>query len=221
MRHAVVASGLTVSVDVRQPIEGLWRLLSHGHARAIARARRHGYAIEIGRLDEFLDEFIAIYDETLDRLRASASYHFGGEHLRRLAQLPQAHLAVATLQGEVAGAYLFFEHQGIVEVHLGGTRKTFMMPSPSHLIIHAICLWARARGAEIVHLGGGVGGSETDGLFTFKARFSPARHPFGTLRLVADRARYDDLVGRRAAAPALDRMVPARDFFPEYRQAGR
>jgi hypothetical protein len=43
----------------------------------------------------------------------------------------------------VAGAYLFFESHGIVQMHLGGPRTEFRIRSPSHLMIHTIAQWAR------------------------------------------------------------------------------
>ena len=145
-----------------------------------------------------VDEFTAVYADTLQRLGAAEIYHFSDEYLARLAALNEAFVAVAYSDDAVAGAYLFFETHGIVQMHLGGPRTEFRKPSPSHLMIHAIAQWARGRGNSIVHLGGGVGGAIDDSLFTFKAGFSHRRHPYWTLRLVADQERYDALIQERA-----------------------
>ena len=87
-----------------------------------------------------------------------------------------------------------------------------------NLLIHEIALWAKSRDDTVLHLGGGVGGSADDGLFMFKAGFSPRRHIFCTLRLVADDARYQELVRSRADALGLrPEELLKSPFFPAYR----
>ena len=75
--------------------------------------------------------------------------------------------------------------------------------------------WAKERGDQRLHLGGGVGGAD-DSLMHFKAGFSDERHVFRTLRVVVDAAEYAPARGRprpRASIPTdLD------GFFPLYRR---
>ena len=194
------------------------RPLSRGHANAINRANRAGFRVEISPAGQRVDEFAAVYADTLQRLGAAETYHFSDEYLARLAALNEAFVAVAYSDDAVAGAYLFFESHGIVQMHLGGPRTEFRKPSPSHLMIHAIAQWARGRGNSIVHLGGGVGGAIDDSLFTFKAGFSHRRHPYRTLRLVADQERYDALIQERArrVGSSTEELLSS-GFFPAYR----
>jgi hypothetical protein len=93
-----------------------------------------------------------------------------------------------------------------------------MKPSPSHLLIHSVATWADSRGDRVVHLGGGVGGSDDDSLFAFKAGFSRLRHAYMTLRLVVDAARYDELTHERAerTGRSAEELMRSR-FFPAYR----
>ena len=218
-RYPVTENGTTVSIDLLQSEDDIWTSMYRGHRNAILRARRAGFCVEIGAPRDRFADFAAVYAETLERLRADATYNFGPENLRRLADLEDAYLAVALLDGAVAGAYLFFERDGIVQLHLGGTRSAYMgQASPSKLLFHTIALWAKARGDKVLHFGGGVGGSADDGLFTFKAGFSPRRHIFCTLRLVADDARYEELVRGRADALGLRAEDLLKSpFFPAYR----
>jgi Acetyltransferase (GNAT) domain len=216
-RHPLTATGTTASVDLMQSEQRLWATMSRGHANAVNKARRAGYQIHIGPLRERLDDFYAAYEDSLARLGACPPEH-NREHLQRLAGMAETQVVVATLEDRVAGAYMLFEHQGIVQMHLGGPRTAFMRPSPSHLLIHAVCLWAKRRGNRVVHLGGGVGGSTSDSLFTFKAGFSHRRHAFYTLRLVADPVQYGEAVRRRAAALGIDESrLAATRFFPAHR----
>jgi hypothetical protein len=216
-RHALTATGTTISIDLTQSEQRLWATMSRGHANAINKARRAGYQVQIGPLHARFDDFWAAYEDSLERVGACRDGH-DREHLRRLAGMAQAHVAVAILENQVAAAYLFFEHQGIVQMHLGGPRTAFMRPSPSHLLIHAICGWAKGRDNRVVHLGGGVGAAASNTLFTFKAGFSHRRHTYYTLRLIADPVGYADAVRRRAAALGIDEgRLAATTFFPAYR----
>jgi lipid II:glycine glycyltransferase (peptidoglycan interpeptide bridge formation enzyme) len=192
-------SGITVSMNVQLSEAEIWAGMSKGHTNAINKARRAGFDIEIGRVDELFDQFALVYRETMQRLGAAPSYDFGTEYLNSLASLDEAHIAVARLEGEVAGAYLFYECGQLVQMHLGGTRSAYMRPSPSHLLIHSVALWAKERGVRALHLGGGVGGSEADSLFRFKTGFSPRRHRYFTMRLITNDGVYCELVHERAS----------------------
>jgi hypothetical protein len=217
-RHPLTANGLTVSIDLALPAERAWAAMSRGHTNAINRANRAAFRVEISPAGQWLDEFAAVYADTLQRLGAAETYRFSDEYLAQLAAMNEAFVAVAYSDDAVAGAYLFFESHGIVQMHLGGPRTEFRKPSPSHLMIHAIAQWARGRGNSIVHLGGGVGGAIDDSLFAFRAGFSHRRHPYRTLRLVADQERYDALIQERArrVGSATEELLSS-GFFPAYR----
>lgn len=210
--------GATVSLDLDRSEADIWSGMRKGHTNAINKAGRAGFDVDIGTVDGRFDDLALAYRETLERLGVLATDGSDCVRLHRFASLAEARVAVARVNGEVAGAYLFYEHDGIVQLHLGGTRTDYMRPSPSHLLLHSIALWAKSRGNTVMHLGGGVGGSSTDSLFTFKSGFSPVRHPFRTLRLVSDAPRYEQFVDARAEVLGEPRDVLLKgDFFPAYR----
>ncbi|MGE0878449.1 MAG: GNAT family N-acetyltransferase [Acidimicrobiia bacterium] len=216
----VVDNGVTVSIDTRKDDVELWAGMSKGHTNAIHKARRAGYEMEIGGDRRHVEEFMVVYRETMTRIGSAITSDFEPAYLEELASLEQAHVAVARLDGEIAGAYLFYATGPIGQMHLGGTRSAFMKPSPSHFLIHAVALWCRERGLHRLHLGGGVGGSANDSLFTFKAGFSPDRHRFATARIVTDPGAYDDLVTARAdELQCQPGDLHDSGFFPAYRAA--
>jgi hypothetical protein len=76
--------------------------------------------------------------------------------------------------------------------------------------------WAKARGNELYHLGGGVGAAK-DSLFQFKAGYSKLRGRFSTWRLIIDYEAYRELLALRQIEVA--GLQPASsEFFPEYRK---
>jgi hypothetical protein len=215
---ALEQSGVTVSIDIAQTPEKMWSSTRKGHTNAINKARRFGYEVVIRPAAASFEQFFSVYSQTITRLGADSQYHFSERYLRRLTSLPQSFVALALLGTEVAGAYLLFECEGIVQMHLGGPRAEFMRPSSSNLMIHEVAVWGHRRGDDVLHLGGGVGGSGGDSLFTFKSGFSPLRNRFDTLRVIADRDTYSRLVTRAADARGVtvDALLSS-GFFPAYR----
>ena len=85
-------------------------------------------------------------------------------------------------------AGLFGESNGIVQYHLSGTKEQALKLSPLKILINHARQWATPRGANVLHLGGGLGGAH-DSLMHFKAGSSDRRHLFKTWRVVLDEGR--------------------------------
>jgi hypothetical protein len=204
-------AGETVAMDLTLDEAGLWKGIREGHQWTIKKCRRLGFVARMVSLRAYVECVMEIYRETMDRVQAKESYYFGRAYFARLAEMPgQVHCAVVESEGQPAAACIFFECDGIVQAHLGGTRSEFLHKSPFHLLLYSAAEWARSRGNRYLHMGGGVGGSN-DRLLQFKRGFSPLRFPFSTLRLVTDEGKYRELTTRRAQAAAVS------DFFPAYR----
>jgi hypothetical protein len=218
--HPPTASGWTVSIDLRLTEAEIWAGMSKGHKNATNQARRAGFEMEVGRDRRHIDAFVTTYRETMKRLGAAPTHDLSTQHLEGLAGLDEARVAVASIDGQIAGAYLVFECGNLVQMHLGGTRTAYMRPSPSHLLIHGVALWAKQRGNATVHLGGGVGASDSDSLFKFKSGFSSRRHRYHTLRLISDESAYCDLLHDQAARLGCRReSLLESGYFPAYRAA--
>ena len=164
-----------------------------------------------------LDEFLGIYNQTMDRVNAKDSYYFGREYFARIAQLPGVHCCIIKSGPTILAASIFFECGGIIQLHLGGTRTEFLSTSPFNMILYDMIHWAKSRGNRWLHLGGGVGG-EDDSLLRFKAGFSPTRFHFQTARLIINEVKYRQLVDLKAQAVQLtSEMTFDSNFFPAYR----
>jgi Acetyltransferase (GNAT) domain len=214
-----VENGETVSVDLTLSETELWRHTRKGHQSTINKGKRLGLEVQFISFANHIDEFIDIYNETMDRVTAGQSYYFGYEYFTELLELNnQLHLGIVELDHQVICASLFFESNGIVQAHLGGTRTEFLKLSPFNLLLHQAGLWAKERGNEFLHLGGGIGGSKEDRLYIFKSGFSRQRHQFRTARFIIDEAKYYQLVDIRAKSLAIDpNQLIESNFFPAYR----
>lgn len=212
-------SGKTVSINLTLSESEIWAHTRKGHQSTINKCKRLGFTGRIVEFRQYIDEFIAIYEETMNRVNARQFYYFSRAYFEDLLSLGEnIHLGIVEVDNEIACASLFFECYGIVQAHLGGTKTKYLHQSPFNFLLHYVRLWAKERGNEFLHIGGGVGGSTTDSLYTFKSGFSRQKHDFLTLKLITNEEKYYHLVNLRAKV--LNTQAEAllsSDFFPVYR----
>ncbi len=212
-------NGETVSIDLRLSSAEMWQQTRPEHRNNINRSKRNGITARIVPFQPYIKEFVEIYEETMERVGALNLYYFSIEYFLALGDAlgDKLHLCIVELGEESICAGLFTECCGIVQYHLGGTRTNFLKQAPSKLMFNYVRDWAKERGNEVFHLGGGVGGAK-DSLYHFKAGFSKQRHNFITLRLITDQKKYLQLVNLRAKVlnTEVDKILET-DFFPAYR----
>lgn len=217
--HDFEMTGETISVNLNLEVEEIWHQTRPEHRTKINRCLRDGFTVEIVTASEYLQEFNQIYEETMNRVNAAQVYYFGETYLTNLSDFlkENIHLCVVRLNNEIACAGIFSECCGIVQYHLGGTKTRFLKQAPSKLMFNYVRFWAKERGNEFFHLGGGVGSCQ-DSLYHFKAGFSKQRHCFWTLRLIIDQEKYYDLVELRAKSlNTKSQVLLESNYFPAYR----
>ncbi|GGN70949.1 hypothetical protein GCM10010112_37910 [Actinoplanes lobatus] len=210
---ALVCHGETVSMDLTVSEEEMWKQTRSDHRNHINRAKRAGTEIvfdDWSRLGEWVD----VYHDNMRRVGATSYYFFTVEHLTALhdAVGDRMHLVVACEDGEVVGGNTFFSYDGIATGYVSSTRRAPKRYA-DELLYDSVRRWCKQRGDRVFHLGGGKGGAN-DSLFSYKAGFSPSRHPFHTWRVVADPAAYEELVRERK--PGAD-PADLTTTFPSYR----
>ncbi len=211
-------SGETVSVNLKLSEAELWADTRRNHQNTINKCKRLGFTARMVPLEQYMNEFKKIYEETMNRVEASKSYYYKPDYFAQLFNLGEAiHLCIVEWEEQVAAACVCFECCGIVQAHLGGTKNQFLHHSPFILLLDYVRYWAKERGNEFLHLGGGVGSSK-DRLYAFKAGFSRQRHNFLTGRLIADQEKYNYLLGVRAKFLNIQpEELLKSNFFPAYR----
>jgi hypothetical protein len=205
--------GPTTAVDPRRIDDETGRLagMSKGRKADLTVARRE---LElVWDAPDALERFREIYDGTMERVGAGEFYLFPPEHYRGLADGLGDRLGVALtlLDGEPVGGALFLVDGRFAHYHLSGTTDAGREVKAGTLLVHGGAEWARERGAELLHLGGGTSGE--DSLFAFKKSFGGETYTYAFATFVADLRRYEALVARRAEEPE----PPRSGFFPAYR----
>ncbi|MBW4619070.1 MAG: GNAT family N-acetyltransferase [Cyanosarcina radialis HA8281-LM2] len=215
-------NGQTISINLKLSDAEIWAHTRKGHQSTINKCKRLGFKARMVPFLEYIDELIEIYQETMNRVDAEAKYYFDRQYFDRLGNLgDKIHLEIVEFEEEVAAACLFFECQGIAQAHLGGTKTKFLPQSPFNLLLDYARFWAKDRGNEFLHLGGGVGGNK-DKVYGFKSGFSRQKHIFKTLRLIIDEAKYHYLVDCQAKNLKIPQEELLKsNFFPAYRLANK
>lgn len=210
----VVEAGATASIDLTGTPAALWSATRSGHRNGINRLRREGFVCE-RRGMAGLDTFVAIYESTMRRLDAGGHYFFAREHYEALVDPERGAMelfVVVDPAGAPAAVGLFSVRCGIAQYHLSGATQEHRRSAPTTLLLDEARTWAKAQGATVLHLGGGLGGAK-DSLFDFKSGFGTGRHAFRLWTRVLRPDVYRELedARRRTRGDADPR------FFPTYR----
>jgi len=212
-RGCFVRHGHTVAMDLTVSDEEMWHQLRPNHRRGIRRGQRLGHRVLHDTTWGHLDGFVAIYEETMDRVQAAPAYYFDAPafiELRAALGPERLHLFMVMDGAHPLGGALFTETHGILQYHLGGTFTKALPLHPHKLLYFEVARWAKERGNRVLHLGGGRAGRE-DSLYQFKAGFSRIYRPFYTWRHVIEPDAASD-------TPGLDIGPTDSEFFPAYRE---
>ena len=209
----------TVAIDLAGSEERQLEGMTKGHKYDIRKARNLGVVVEEDPSFEKIDEFIAIYNETMKRNGARDSYFFPREYYLELKDnfRDSIKLFFARLNGVAVSASMFFLSGRIIQYHLSGTPAEHFPLNGGKLILDEIRKYGAQNGYSWLHLGGGVGSSE-DNLYRFKAGFSKKRLTFEIVRLIVDEEKYGELCNKRQDRLGTPMQNLARSgYFPGYR----
>lgn len=211
--------GNVVVVDLTNDFGEIWKQTRANHRTKINKLKRAGFTTTIGSMDEYLNVFIDIYQETMDRVNASSGYYFTRDYFNRLGEALGDRLKICVVEtnGRIVAASLITEFSGIVQYHLGGTRTEFLPQSPTTIMFNQIVEWAKQRNNRYLNLGGGLGGNR-DSLFHFKAGFSEIVKSFTIVKSIVNEDIYKHLIHLRAESFGLTiSEINKTSFFPAYR----
>ncbi|HXV58817.1 MAG TPA: GNAT family N-acetyltransferase [Gaiellaceae bacterium] len=208
---AVRLEALAGTVGWRLNLPDLFAGMDGTHRTACRKAAREGVAVAAREAPEDLSAFAALYERTMRRVGAGDFYLFPRAYWEALARL-RGRIVVFDAEhgGQVVASALCLATPPWLHYHLGGTGERGRELGASNLLLYEAACWARERGYERFHLGGGAGGRD-DSLFSFKRRFDPG----GLLECAIGKAVHDPEAYERLAGRPADDLA---GFFPAYRE---
>lgn len=212
----VIDLGKTVSMDLTSE-EVIWKNIHSKNRNMIRKAEKNGIVIKHGQGLELFDDFIKIYNATMDKDNAEPYYYFKPEFYKSIHEDLKDNYEMfwAEYDGKIIAMSIMIYANGRLNYHLSGSDLQYRNLAPSNLLLYKAAMWGMDKGMKTFHLGGGVGSGE-DNLYKFKIafnRFSDCQ--FSIAKHIFDNEKYDELVAERASRDA--EFDKESKFFPLYR----
>ena len=212
----VIDLGKTVAMDLTSE-EVIWTNIHSKNRNMIRKAEKNGIEIKHGQGLELFDEFIKIYNATMDKDNAEEYYYFKPEFYRSIHEDLKDNYEMfwAEYEGKTIAMSIMIFANGRLNYHLSGSDIEYRNLAPSNLLLYKAALWGCEKGMKTFHLGGGVGSGE-DNLFKFKIAFNRfSDYQFSIAKHIFNKVKYDELVALRASKDA--EFDKESKFFPLYR----
>jgi len=201
------------------PLDELWYDYEHKVRKNVRRAEKHEVQILVDETGEYLDDFKAIYESTLDRRSAVDRYRFGNDFYNNLiAQLPGTLLFHARLDGKIVSSEIVLSSDRWAYSFLGGTLPDAFASRANDFLKHKIITWCHETGKQGFVLGGGY--APEDGIFNYKKSFAPTGLvPFQLWTENFNEKHYDSLLDERGKWERANASgwSPQAGYFPAYR----
>jgi hypothetical protein len=208
---AISGATHTIGIDLTLPLSEQKRQYARSLKNVINKLKKKGVIVRKASSKEEIDAFIDIYEETMNRVKASSIYFFPAEYFYNFLNSIDSFIMLAFYKDQPISGSLCSACNGIIQAHLNATRNDFLYLSPLKLVWDELRLLGVDQGFHILHLGGGVW-NDNDSLFVFKSRFSKQYYPFKIWKYIHNQPVYDSLLFRR-----FGENVPDASFFPLYR----
>lgn len=205
-----------VYLDLTAGEEWAWgRSLTSDARRATRRAQQSGVRVRHARSREDVLEFHRLYTLTMERRQAQERYFFPPEYfLAFFETMPDSSfLALAEYRDRLVAGGLYLHGGTDVYWHLSAADLEFGHVRPVNGYVWETIRWAMGHGKKRMLLGGGH--EPGDGVFRFKAGFSPLRARFCTYRRIHAADAYATLM--RAWSARHGAHPPRTGYFPAYR----
>lgn len=164
--------------------------------------------------DKDMAEFVRLYYLNMERLKAEEYYFFEKEHFDEIQRVFKGRyiLAQAALDEKVIATNLCFVTDGNVHEYLAGADPDYVCLSPSCVLQYGVALWAKEKGINYVHYGGGLSASENDSLYIYKSKFAKnTKFEFWVGKKVWNNNVYNKLCQKTGVSEN-------ESFFPAYRK---
>lgn len=213
--YDVLTIGKTVSIELKSE-EYIWNNLVRSNQNKIRKAQKYGVEIYWGRNSELMDEFIDIYNNTMNKVKAKKYYYFNEDFYNSiLNDLKYNFLIFYAVYEEknIAMSIILFSNNQM-HCHLLASIKEYLTYAPTNLLLYEAACLGTNNGYSNLHLGGGLGGKR-DSLYKFKKTFNKnSDNDFSIGKKIFNMEKYNELVEIRIKEESFDKNI---SFFPIYR----
>lgn len=215
----IASLGKIVCIDLTKDLDQQ-KADYHKRLRTYINKARKQCSVRLAKSAGDIEEFIAMYYENMERVKADESYFFGKEYFYKLLNTKEFEtdllLAIHNDSQEIIGGAMFIKKNKIVQYHLSGAKEEFLALNAIKLVIDEMRIRASNENYTFLNLGGGVGTKE-DSLFYFKTGFSKDYKTFKLWKYIVNEKIYEDLVLKKHPKEFANVHKSCDDYFPCYR----
>ncbi len=206
-----------VVVDTKGDFDtDIWMGYEQKVRKNVKKALRNNLEIIIEKNLDHLDDFMSIYNSTMDRNNADDYYYFKADYFKRIAELlPDNFMYFHVLKdGKIVSTELVLCSEKYAYSFLGGTLTEYYEFRPNDFLKNEIIKWCNQTGREKFILGGGY--HKDDGIYKYKRGFTKDEDvPFYAGRFIYNQKVYDKIIAyRKAIEPS---FTGESGYFPAYR----
>ncbi|SDI94213.1 lipid II:glycine glycyltransferase FemX [Alteribacillus bidgolensis] len=213
--YDVIDVGKTITINL-QSRNQIWADLKGKNRNVIRKAKNSGVEIYWGRNPNLFEEFIDMYNATMDKDNAKDYYYFNKEFYKSIVNdlKYNALMFYAVLEGKIIAMSMILFSNRTMHYHLSASYKEYLAYAPTNLLLYEAACWGCENGFNNFHLGGGLGGKQ-DSLFKFKEAFNKNSNTYFSIgEKIFDKVKYDELLKIRNRENGFSRNTT---FFPAYR----
>ncbi|MCP1154194.1 GNAT family N-acetyltransferase [Peribacillus frigoritolerans] len=207
--------GKTITMNLYSQ-DQVWSNITSKNRNVIRKAKKSGVEIYWGRQPKLFDEFINLYNATMDKDNAKDYYYFKKEFYDSILHdlKYDSLMFYAVYEKKIIAMSMILYSNQQMHYHLSASDREYLHLAPTNLLLYEAACWGCENGFKTFHLGGGLGSKE-DSLYKFKKAFNRNSDSiFSIGKKVFDQEKYDELVTIRSKEVNFDIEIP---FFPKYR----
>ena len=178
----------------------IWKNISRRTRTKINKTNNLGVKINLSSNIDKINEFIELYKKTMDRNKAVDYYYFNKFYFYELLKgLKNNFIFVEAVYNNilVASSIMIYANK-MMTYHLGGSLIIDRLINPVCLAFYETAKWCLENDIFYFLLGGGIGGSEEDGLYRFKKAFNKnGDESFYIGKKIFDKQKYEELLNIR------------------------
>lgn len=164
--------GKTVTIDLSSE-EVVWANFDAKNRNMIRKSQKNGVRIFWGRDWFIFENFISLYNQTMQRDNAKDYYFFKEDFYKSILMDLKYNSMIfyAQYEGNIIAAAILLFANGKMHYHLSGSNRDFQYLAPTNLLLYEAAIWGGRNNFKTLHLGGGLGSNE-DQLYKFKRVFN-------------------------------------------------
>lgn len=190
----VINDRKTVAIDLSLPEDNIWMNEIHSKNRnIIKKGIKNNLKFVIDTEYKYLNNFIDLYNKTMQKLSADDFYYFDSIYFNKLKKINNSFLGIVFYGDTIIAAAIFFHSEMYGHYHLSGNLVDYSFLSPNNFMLYSAMLELKRRNINQFHLGGGTTSSETDSLLKFKERFSKNYYQFSIGKIIFNETIYNKL----------------------------